>query len=59
MGRKKVAKQYTRTVGKIGTKQNHSYYVTLPIRFARSLGWHEGKKVTVKKVGGKIHITGA
>ena len=56
MGRKKVTKQYVRTVGKIGTKQNHSFYVTLPIRFARSLGWNEGQKVIVKKVGTKIHI---
>lgn len=59
MGRKKIAKQYIRKVGKIGSSQNHSYYVTLPIAYVRSLGWREGQKVVVKKVGSKIHITDA
>lgn len=59
MGRKKVVKQYVRKVGKIGSRQNHSYYVTLPIAFVRSLGWREGQKVVVKKVGTKVHVTDA
>jgi len=56
MGRKKLNKQYTRIIGKIGSAKNHSYYVTLPINFVRSLNLSEGKKITVKKVGNKIHI---
>jgi len=56
MGRKKVNKQHERTVGRIGSAKNHSYYVTLPINFVRALNWSEGKSVTVKKVGNKIHL---
>jgi len=56
MAKKKAAKQYTRKVGKIGSRSNHSYYVTLPIAYIRNLGWREGQKVIVKRVGTKLHI---
>lgn len=59
MGRKKINKEYKRTIGKIGSPKNHSYYVTLPISFVRNLNWSEGKQVTVKKIGRKVHITDA
>lgn len=57
MGRKKINKSYQRTLGKIGSPANHSYYVTLPIGFIRGLKWKEGQQLTIKKVGSKIHIT--
>jgi bifunctional DNA-binding transcriptional regulator/antitoxin component of YhaV-PrlF toxin-antitoxin module len=56
MPRKKELKSSTRKLGKIGSEQNHSYYVTLPIDFIRKLGWQDGQKLIVKRVGKKVHI---
>ncbi|HEX9679427.1 MAG TPA: hypothetical protein VGA08_02290 [Candidatus Saccharimonadales bacterium] len=56
MGRRKINKQYIRKIGKIGSQKNHSYYVTLPVAYIRSLGWREGQKIVVKKVGAKVSL---
>lgn len=56
MPRKKELKESTRSLGRIGSEKNHSYYVTIPIDFIRGLGWEDGQKLTVKRVGKKIHI---
>ncbi len=56
MPTKKSPSSYTRKLGKIGTDKNHSYYVTIPINFVRKLGWREGQKLVIKRVGRKIHL---
>lgn len=58
MRSKKTTKPYTRKLGRIGSEQNHSFYITLPIKYIRALKWGEGQKVIVKKVGQKLHIIG-
>lgn len=57
MARKKTPKVYVRKIGKIGSVSNHSYYVTLPVDFVRGLNWREGQKLSIKRVGAKLHIT--
>lgn len=56
MAQKKQSKESLRKIGKIGTEKNHSFYLTLPMEFVKALGWQEGKKVTVRRVGKKLHI---
>lgn len=59
MARKKSSKSYVRKIGKIGSIKNHSYYVTLPVEFVRGLNWREGQRLSIKRVGAKLHITDA
>lgn len=56
MTQKKSAKESIRKIGRIGTAKNHSFYLTLPMDFMKQLGWQEGQKVTVRRVGQKLHI---
>lgn len=57
MARKKTTAHYVRKIGKIGSVKNHSYYVTLPVEFVRGLNWREGQRLSIKRVGSKLHIT--
>lgn len=59
MAQEKPFKESTRKIGKIGTARNHSFYLTLPMNFVKQLGWREGEKVTVRRVGKKLHILNA
>ncbi len=36
---------------------NGSYYVNIPISFARQLGWRESQKVVVKSDRGRLVLT--
>lgn len=56
MAETKPRKESVRKIGKIGTEKNHSFYLTIPMEFIRALGWQEGQRVTVKRVGKKLHI---
>ena len=57
MGRKKIKKLYTRKLGRIGTNDNHSYYVTIPMSFVKSLALKQGQTLKIKKVGTKLHLS--
>ena len=56
MAQRKSPKESVRKIGKIGTEKNHSFYLTLPMEFVKALGWQEGQRVTVRRVGKKLHI---
>lgn len=56
MSREKLSKRYVRKLGKIGSASNHSYYVTLPIEYVRSMGWRDNQKLVVRKRGTKLVI---
>ncbi len=56
MSRSKLSKRYTRKLGKIGSKENHSYYVTRPIEYIRKLGWRDNQKLIIKKRANKLVI---
>jgi hypothetical protein len=55
--KKTPGQSYVRKIGKIGSVKNHSYYVTLPVDFVRGLNWREGQRLSIKRVGIKLHIT--
>ena len=53
MGRKK---EFTEENVRNIQKSKRSYYITLPIRHVRELGWRETQKVVVKKEGKKLIV---
>lgn len=38
-----------RKLGKIGGKNNYSYYITLPMDYVKAAGWREGQKLVIQK----------
>jgi hypothetical protein len=56
MARSQSSKKHIRVIGKTGNVDSPSYFLTLPIDIVRDLGWHEGKKVAVRKNRGKVVI---
>ena len=43
-------------VRKLGKTGNYTYFVTLPREAVAELGWREGQKVVVKRVGKRIVV---
>jgi len=52
MSRRELFEENIRNV----QKSKRSYYVTLPIRYVRELGWKEGRKVAVRRTGKKLTV---
>ena len=53
MARTKSGEWHIRKLTRLG---GHSLGLTIPIEIARSLGWRERQKVTVKKVGKRLVV---
>ena len=47
MPRQESGQENIRKLGRTGSPENPSYYVTLPINFIRNLNWRDGQKVVV------------
>jgi len=54
MGRRRINKENIR---KIQQSSRGSYYISIPIKLMRQLGWKERQKVVVKKSGKKLIIS--
>lgn len=52
MSRRELARENVRNI----QKSKRSYYITLPIRYVRELGWREGQRVVVKKASQKLTV---
>lgn len=47
MSRRVAGQEHIRKLGKTGSSQNPSYFITLPISYIRQLSWREGQKIEV------------
>lgn len=45
-----------RIIGRIGTLNNHSYFITLPIKQVRALHLYQGQRVMVEAKDGGLFI---
>lgn len=54
MSRRKITKENIR---KIQQSSRGSYYLSIPIKFIRNLGWKERQKVVVKRSGKKLIVS--
>jgi hypothetical protein len=56
MPRQAAGKENVRKLGTTGAAANPSYFVTLPIKLVRELGWRDGHKLVIKASGTKLVI---
>lgn len=47
---------HERNIRKVSKSGNGSFYITIPIEFARALRWRERQKVLVEKKGSVLTI---
>ena len=48
MPRRVSGQENIRKLGKTGSSQSPSYFITLPISYVRQLGWRDGQKLVIE-----------
>lgn len=53
MPRQSTGNEQVRRLGRTGAVGNQSYFLTLPIRLIRELGWSDSQQVVVRRMHGQ------